>query len=184
MALLRKTDPVGLDLRIDQFQRPQFVALGFTEDQYQSYPRVYMNEKVIDGKRGHIPEYFTSAGNDYEDVMFNDNYDLSSFFYQHTRTEYDKQTGTVRVSQIIQAQLDRLFGDVPHRFDEELKGMFEDYAIRKFPSRDQFKLVDTFTTIEEVYRDFLTEHIEHDDMHPFYVVRLEYLVRYNPNQQC
>ena len=184
MALLRKIAPVGLDLRIDQFQSRQFASIGFTEDQWQSYPRVYLNEKTINGKRGYIPEFFKSEGADYEEVYFDDSFDLSTFFYQHTRTGYDKQTGTVRVSQIIQAQLDRLFPSAPHRFDEELKGMFEGYAIRKFPSRDQFKLVDTFTTIDEVYRDFLFDHLKYDDMHPFYVVRLEYLVRYNPNEKC
>ncbi len=184
MALLRKTDPVGLDLRIDQFQSSQFTALGFDADDYQSYPRVYVNEiELKSGKRGHIPEYFTSVGNDYEDVMFNDNFNLSSFFYQHTRTGHEKQTGTVRVSQIIQAKLDQLFPSAPHRFDEELKEMFEKFAIN-FRAHDQFKLVDTFTTIEEVYRDFITEQIKYDDMHPFYVVRLEYLVRYNPSEKC
>jgi len=183
MALLRKTDPVGLDLRIDQFQARQFTALGFTEDQFQSYPRVYLNEKVIDGRRGLIPEYFKSAGADYKDVMFDDNFPLSTFFYQNTRTGHDKKTGTVRVSQIIQAQLDILFPSAPHRFDEELKEMFEKFAIG-FVSHDHFKLVDTFTTIDEVYRDFLNEQIKYDDMHPFYVVRLEYLVRYNPNEKC
>jgi len=183
MALLRKVSPVGLDLRVDQFQSRQFTALGFSEDDYQSYPRVYMNEKVIKGQRGYIPEYFRSVGNDYQEVYFDDTFNLSSFFYQHTRTSHDKQTGTVRVSQVIQAQLDKLFPSAPHRFDEELKGMFEKFAI-DFVAHDQFKLVDTFTTIDEVYRDFITEQIDYTDMHPFYVVRLEYLVRYNPNQQC
>jgi len=182
MALIEKTDPVGLDLRIAKFNAYLFNRLGFADDVYVSYPRIYSNMDIIDGKEVLIPEHYVS-GNDYKNVAFDDNWNLSSFYYQDTQDAHANQTGTVRVTLIVQAQLDKLYPSAPHRFDEELKGTIEELSNR-YVAYDQFKLIDTFITVDNVYRDFTTSHLEYTDMHPFYVVRFDYLVRYNPNEKC
>lgn len=182
MALIEKTDPVGLDLRIGKFNKYLFDRLGFADDVYESYPRIYSNNVIIDEREVIIPEHYVSA-NDYKNVAFDDTFALSSFYYQDTQDTHAEQVGTVRVSLIVQAQLDKLYPSAPHRFDEELKGTIEQLSNRYF-AYDQFKLIDTFITVENVYRDFTTSHLEYTDMHSFYVVRFEYLVRYNPNETC
>ena len=182
MSLIEKTDPVGLDLRIGKFNSYLFQRLGFADDVYESYPRIYSNEIKIDGRIVMVPEHYIGA-NEYMNVAFDDNFALSSFYYTADQDSHEDQVGTVRVSLIVQAQLDQLYPNAPHRFDEELKGTIESLS-NKYYAYDQFKYVGSFTTIDEVYRDFSTSHLEYDNMHPFYVVRFEYLVRYNPNEQC
>jgi hypothetical protein len=182
MALIEKTNPVGLDLRIAKFNAYLFDRLGFADDVYESYPRIYSNKAIRDGREIVVPEHFIS-GKDYKNVAFDDTFALSSFYYQDTQDTHAEQVGTVRVSLIVQAQLDKLYPSAPHRFDEELKGRIEQLS-NKYYAYDQFKLVDTFITVDNVYRDFTTSHLEFTDMHPFYVVRFEYLVRYNPNETC
>lgn len=182
MALIQKTSPVGLDNRIGQFQAYLFDKLGFTD--HQSYPRMYLNLVEIDGKKGLLPEHFESNIDDYDDVLFDDNYNVSSFFFRVPgNLPSVGGYGTARVAMIFQAQLDKLFPDAPHRFDEELNGMIE-AASFSYNGHDIFQWDTTIVGLEEVYREFTLDHVKFDDMHPFYVVRLEYLVRYDPNEGC
>jgi len=180
MALIEKTNPVGLDLRIGKFNSYLYGRLAFSD--YESYPRIYSNEVKEKGRVVLVPEHYVSR-DDYINVAFDDNFEISSFYYQEDRDTHDEQTGTVRVSLIVQAQLDKLYPSAPHRFDEELKGTIEQIS-NKYYAYDQFKLIGTYTTVEQVYKDFTTSHLEYSNMHRFYVVRFEYLVRYNPNEQC
>lgn len=184
MSIVRKTDPVGLDLKIDQFQSYLFETLGFTDEQYESFPRAYLNLKEIDDKKVLIPEHFESNIDDYNDVLFNDSHDVSSFFFRVPGSLPSiGGYGTARVAMIFQAQLDKLFPNAPHRFDEELNGLIEKASF-DFNGHDTFKWETTIVGLEEAYREFNLDHIKYDDMHPFYVVRLEYLVRYDPNERC
>jgi hypothetical protein len=181
MALIQKTNPVGLDLRIQHFQSYLFEKLGLAD--HESLPRVYLNIAETEGKKALIPELFIGK-QEYNEVLFNDNHDVSSFFFRMTeKLPSIGGYGQARVAMIFQAQLDRLFPNAPHRFDEELNGMIEEASFN-YNGHDIFKWETTSVGIEEVYREFNLDQISYDNMHPFYPVRFEYLVRYDPNQKC
>ena len=55
MALIRKTNPRGIDVAIDKLQNYLFIELDNAD--YQSYPRAYKNTK---NNGGVIPENYIS----------------------------------------------------------------------------------------------------------------------------
>jgi hypothetical protein len=181
MSIIARTSPVGIDQKISIFQSFLYEALGFVD--HTSYDRVSLNLKNIGGKVGIVPEHFI-GGIDYKEVLFDDTCDVSSFFFRvPEKAPHSGGMETARVAMVFQAQLDKLFPLAPHRFDEELNGMIEKASF-DFYGHDTFQLVDTVVGLREVYREFALDHIKYDDMHPFYVVRFEYLVRYVPNDSC
>ena len=182
MSLVTLTEPTGLDLAIDRYQKSQYNALGFSD--HESYALAYMNLKNVQGKTGYIPEVF-DGGNDYKDVLFNDGFEVSSFFYREPTTNHKDQVGTVRINQIFQVNLEKLFPTRSDRSNEYFNGLIERHNIYGFNDHDGFKLQKTVVNFEEVYQDFLIEYLnKYDDMQPFYVVRFEYLVRYIPGTIC
>ena len=72
MALIQKTNPVGVDRMIDRLQTLLYDSLGWVE--YDCFPRVYANEYFDSGL---IPEHFEFPRDvdisDYTEVFLNDN---------------------------------------------------------------------------------------------------------------
>jgi hypothetical protein len=181
MALIQKTNPVGLDHRINQFQPFLYKKLNLSD--YESLPRVYLNETEIEGKKGLIPEYF-EGNKEYQDILFNDNHAATSFFFRMpVDSTHENGVETARVALIFQVKLDKLFVDPPHRFDEELNGLVESASIGFF-GYSFFKLDNTVQGIRDVYQEFLIDKIRYTNMQHFYVVRFEFIVKFRPNMTC
>lgn len=170
MANIRKANPVGLDKRIDDFQVYLFDTLGYSN--WECFPRVYMNES----EKGLIPEYYEGT-KEYEDVLYNDRVDLSSFFFRSSREEREDTGFSCDVALVFQADLPKLFSSISHRADEE----FDD-SIRKasenYDLRDEFELVSMEHLINNVYREFNKDKIRQSDMSNRYVVRANYRVHF------
>lgn len=176
MALIQKTNPRGIDIKIDSFQAHLDSALSFTE--WDSYHRVYTNPN--EGSNLLVPERYDAAG-EYQEVFYNDNFDITTwFFVANERPVAPDGYITATVSLIVQANLDKLYPAIAHRADEELNNSFE-IASRSFPGRTEFVLESIWTTIDRVYTEFDKAQILLDDMSKQYVVRFNYKVSYTPD---
>jgi len=181
MALIQKVNPVGLDVKIDSFQSYLFTTLGFSD--WQSYPRIYSIPSGANSEfSGLIPAHFES-GVDYKEVYSDDEYDLSTFFYSDTGVTFENWIGKAKVSLICQVRLDELFPSIDHRADEEFNTLVVN-ASNNYSGYETFNLVNIKKTIREVYREFVTGNIELTNMQPYYTVRFEYDVYYDPKAGC
>lgn len=166
-----KVSPVGIDVAINDFQTHLFNAVGIPE--WEMYPRVYHNPR----KDSMIPEFY-NGDNEYVEVMYNDDYIMSSFFITDTdRDLIIDGHGESNVSLIVQADLRELYPSITHRADEELTNLIHVKSNSFIPS-SWFTLESASFTIDKVYREFDKTRITFDDMSNRYVARFEYKVRY------
>ncbi len=117
MSVISKTNPVGIDIVINDLQELLFTGLtakGWTN--YDSYPRVYKNET----KDGLIPEFYTSKG-DYEEVYFDDRLNALSFWLVDDSVEQQNNPNyTANIKVVFQVNLNKLYNNISHRADEEM----------------------------------------------------------------
>lgn len=119
MALITKISPKGIDLAIDMVQRDIYRALTVSISNYESFARCYVVEK--DGMR--IPTIFNGA--DYLDVLYDEKYNLTSFFHALDDAEYSEGATRQTVDIIFQGNLKKMFPLIPHRADEEFKSLVD-----------------------------------------------------------
>jgi len=174
MALIQKTNPVGVDVQIDEFQVYLYDALGISD--WEMYPRAYFNTKG----NSLTPEHYEGS-EEYDNVMYDDTHDMSSFFITDTTRDiaFDG-LATTQVSLIVQADLPALYPLITHRADEELTNAIHQSSNRYIP-KAWFKLERVLYTIDEVYREFDKSQIRLTDISNRYVARFEYNVRYAAN---
>jgi len=141
---------------------------------YESYPRAYKNPLGEDT----IPEVYV-GGNEYEEVLFNDKFNVTSFFLvddnvTNNNGPGEEATYTQGISVIFQANLAALYPSITHRADAELHD-------------DIFKAFNSFTTdvqgvstgLDNVYSDVtVLENIEFTDMSDFHVVKFNVNIDY------
>lgn len=161
MSVIRKTTPVGRDILIDHLQLWLYNQLSLTN--YDSYHRVYKN----DTEKGIIPEKYNNNG-DYHEVLFNDDYNATSFFI--TEDEVDNNNGAFSsdVSIIFQVNLSKVYPSITHRADEEF---INDVSLLLKRERFGFEFVNIQTGIDNVYREFNKTDIKWDNIGEFFVVR-------------
>jgi len=167
MALIQKTNPVGIDRQINRLQELIYNSLGWSE--YDCFPRVYANEYFDTGK---IPEHFDFPRDvdisDYTEVFLNDNIYAQSIILVDDNRDYNHQF-TSKVNLIFHVNLNDLYPAIDHRADEECHIQVMN-AISKVP----FVTVDRLVTgIRNVYSDMRIGNILDSDMHPFHCFKLE-----------
>jgi len=180
MAKQQRISPVGVDKAIAAFQDYLYSTAkigGVLISDWESYDRVYKNPKAARGS-ALIPEHFT-GGKDYQEVFYNDNFSLTSFFIMDEDSEFENGQMIADVSLIFQANLDELYPTIAHRADEELRNLFI-HLSQKYYSFDSFQFINLETTIDSVYREFEREQIRLEDMSEKHCFRLNYEVRYTP----
>lgn len=185
MALNRKDTPVGLDLEIDKIQ--VLIYNYFTTNScvkgdysnYESYHRAYKNEKVKDDAvTGPFADKFVT-GIDYQSVFTNDNFGISSFFIANDNEEPVTKTRKKRtISIIFQVNLDKVYGQVPHRADEEFHNEISN-ALRGL--KKPAELLDSVVRIDNVYSEFERDQLKKKlhDMQPYHVFRQDIEVQYD-----
>ncbi|HDZ04836.1 hypothetical protein LCGC14_0370730 [marine sediment metagenome] len=183
MSLVLKDNPVLVDIQVNNLQKHLFTDLttkaSWTD--YQSYPRVYVNVNGLDI----IPEHYLES-NEYEDVFFDDSFNVSSFFLVNPTREYDANSFTSEISIVFQGKLDQLYPGVLHRADEE---MHNDIFLAINRSDAMFELESFVTGRDNVYTGLtlsaeLSERISQDDMSDFHFVRFNLSVEYDENDVC
>lgn len=180
MALNRKDTPVAVDKQIDNIQVLLWNELtteangDFSE--YESYHRVYKNEETNNVKA----ESFVT-GNDYKDVFMDDSVNVSSFFISDdtlTIVEGHKNRFSQVVSVIFQANLKKLYPNIPHRADEEFRNEISNALSNiKKPS----VVLSMVKGIDNVYSEFDRIKIKEKqhDLQPYHVVRVDIEVTYD-----
>ena len=180
MALVLKINPVGIDIVIDKIQQRTFANLtapgiGWTD--YESYHRAYKNPRE---KNSVIPEVYTSNG-DYTEVLFDDNFNVTSFFLVNDKRTLSKEFSWEQdISIIYQAKLNKIYPNTPHRADEEMHVDIIN-SIRNAHFEDNMKSITT--GINNVYselkiQDRIKECVRLDDMSFFHVVKVDLTVFY------
>lgn len=172
MALIQKTNPVGLDREIDDFQVYAYAKLGFSD--WACYPRVYAVPNR--DQKGLIPAHFDS-GIDYTEVFSDDRVNVSSFFFRSSDVKRVDKGYQCDVAWIFQCDLPALFPLIQHRADEELASLVcqasNDYAMES-----RFEYQSTEYGINNVYREFDKTQVKLDDLSDRHVVRFNYKVYY------
>jgi hypothetical protein len=179
MALIQKTNPKGVDFMIDAMQSrvyDKLIAKGWSN--YESYPRAYANVK----KGGTVPEFYLGE-NEYQEVLMNDKFSVTSFFLVDNARSFDKESGqfTQTVSMIFQADIRKLFPTVSHRADEE---MHEDiFGSLKLINNKNF-LTTLIVGVDDVYSSLsipaeYIERVQMDDISNYHVCRLDFSIPYN-----
>ena len=167
----QRTNPKGLDVAIIRFQNHLETKLAFSN--WDNFDRAYLNEK---NPTGLVPEYYDADG-EYQEVLYNDTVDISSFFFRSSKVEKVETGYECDVALIVQCDLPSLFPSITHRADEELARMFE-LASDNYHLDDDFELVDVEYLINNVYREFDKKQVQFDDISNRHVVRFNYRVRY------
>lgn len=172
--VVRKTDPVGIDLIIDMIQTKIDEITFKAGSTWNNYHRAYKNPVKTRDRNGLVPELFVN-GIDYRDVLMDDTIDLTTFFIVSDRRPVNNGIITTEISLIIQAsKLDNLI-DSPHRADEEINSMF----IGKLnKSISKIKLTGIEHGIDNVYREFVRTKIKLNDMNQRHVARFNMEVTY------
>lgn len=167
----RKTNPVGVDAVIDEFQTK--LSTLFDGVDWVIYPRIYPNPKKI-SLRSKVPEFFEDS--EYLETFMDDRHVLTSFFLVSSERPYSNGIFTTNISLVCQvSDLDSIFPSVQHRADEE----FNRTIINKL--RNMYEYLGMTTEIQNVYREFDKEEVRIDDMNRFYVVRFNFNVDYYYN---
>lgn len=163
MAIIRKSNTVGRDKPIDNLQAYLFSKLAFTN--WQSYPRIYKNPK--DGTL--IPEKYTEGG-EYEEVYFDDNVNVSSFFVASDEVLNDDNFAySTNISIVFQVDLNKVYPSVTDKRPDELFNNDVSFWLNRNPNG--FKFQGFVTGINQVYSGLNIEKPKLDDMSNFHVVR-------------
>jgi len=119
--LVQKVNPVGIDRIIDQMQVRMFNKINVSE--WANYPRSYKNFKRKN-RNSKLPEIHIGNG-EYEDVLFNDRFNLTTFFVESDTVEaLNSGMNRQDLALIIQANLSNIYPLDERRNDEELRILF------------------------------------------------------------
>ncbi len=174
MAIVTRTNPVGIDLEIQKIQSTLFNGLtsrGWAS--YESYDRAYVNPK----SGGTIPEIYT-ANNEYKEVLLDDTFTASSFFLVDPTRRENGGLLTQTISVIFQADVVKLFPAITHRADEEM----HNDIIGSLQEWEGY-LSSVITGVSGVYSaleipDGYDNTVSKDDMSNYHVVKIDLEIPY------
>ena len=170
MGLIRKNNPKGVDCWIDFVQNKLYNHLtnvcGWSK--WQSNHRAYINPR----NGSNIPEVYDGNG-EYKEVLYNDNFNITSFFLADDTAPEDN-TGYIQrgVSLIVQMDINRTYPSVRHRADEEAHFDVRN-ALSKIP---QVRDISLLVGQSNVYSEFGINGF--DDMSDCHVFRFNMQASY------
>lgn len=165
-AKYQKTTPEGVDVIIQELQ-DFFVRELFTAKTWNVYGRAYLNEK--DGET--LPEVFN--GKDYEDVLLNDAVSHCFFLLDENRQfESGRVTATLNIYFLLDLSV---ISSLTHRADEEtLQDIIQLLELEPYG----FVLTSFVTGLTAL--SAFGKDTTNDDLQPFFVVRFEGTIIYEP----
>jgi hypothetical protein len=164
--LARKTNPIDIDLIIDQLQVSIDAKLSLMNIDYDIFPRAYKNPKKFDSK-GFIPEF--ELNGEYKECLFNDALSFSSFFVVGDKRDVNEGMVKADLSLIVQCKGSEMFPLTTHRADEEVINMFSNIFNNY---GDGLILNSVETGVNNVYKEFAKENLNFDDIGDYLVVRI------------
>lgn len=184
MSLVQKTDPKGIDFELAKIQTVVYnkltalpAANGYGWTDYNSYERVYLNEK----EGNIIPELYvgdsTATNKDYREIYYDDNHNAESYFVVDSPRPFDERF-TATVGMIFQMDLPSIFPTIAHRADEEAH---RHVLLSLQKAMKTTKISSLITGIDNVYSGLFTDQIKTTDMQPCHVFRFNFEVNYDYN---
>lgn len=188
--LITKTNPVGLDINIQQLQvklhRELIAKWALADDtQFECYGRCYRNKTDT----GYIAEVYQTGG-EYKEVFWNDTLTALSFFGISGSISHDKMSHA-DVHLVFFANLSKLAlkdkaGNViVHRADEELR-----QSVLQVIGKSSFDFIldSVELWLENVLRDYpgsrRDDRLKAVDMHPVHCFRVNLKIFFDPNKNC
>jgi hypothetical protein len=186
--LVIKTNPVGIDIPIQQFQTDLYavliekLGLSSTPDLYKCYGRCYRNKK----KDGYVAENFTGTNDKYEELYYDNKLAVISFF---------GLSGSIKNTPLQQVEVHLVFfvniNKIPvllsinHRGDEELHKIVAQ-AVNTGAYGFSFTSMDFY--LENVLKEYpgsiRDERLKFVDMHPSHCFRLNFTLDFDINKNC
>lgn len=185
MSLTLKTNPVGVDKKIDQLQRNLFSKLieiwKFDGEKYKCTPRCYRNQK----ETGYVAELFVGL-NDYEEVYYDDRVSATSFFGLG-QTEVITEPGNMTVADVhlifsVNAQEVK---PIPanQRNDEEIRIDVQS-IIDTYGTSNGWIIKKITSGLDKILTEYpgsrVSEGLKYKDMHPFLWFRFDMQLYYQP----
>jgi hypothetical protein len=177
-----KTNPVGIDKRIDSLQKAFYSSLikkwNIPESKYNCYARCYRNQS--DGNNW-LAEVFD--GTDYTEVYFNDNVSVVSFFgigNESAISQDGVMTGNVHILFFVNLK------DIKpgiERNDEEAR-IDVQKVIETFGEAHGFLITKQIIGIDKILNEYpgtrKSEGLKFRDQHPLHCFRFDTQVFYQP----
>lgn len=177
--IITKTNPVGIDKKIDTFQRVMYSSLikTWNTSKYNCYPRCYRNQTAD----GYAAEMFT-GGVDYQEVYIDDTVSASSFFGIGQEQQVVDGQKVANVHLIFSVNLKEIKPG-PQRNDEEVKIDVE-RLIQSIGLSHGWQITKETTGIDKILNEYpgskKTIGLKYKDMHPFFWFRYDMNVYYDP----
>lgn len=169
--LIQKVKPIGVDFVIANIQTKIYDYLvnrkGFTK--YESYERAYLNEdkaEIYIGK------------NEYKDCLFNDKFNVTSFFLADEKREFDyeKTRGfNHEISIVFQCNLSKLYPTILHRADEEFN---KDCFNALYSAYGGLVINEVVTGLKNVYEGLGTDLLTNSDISNFHILKINFNINY------
>lgn len=177
------TSPIGIDARVRALQTDLFnelIALWDIEStEFESYPLCHRNYRK---DTGYIPEYLTSNGKDYIDVLHNDKTPILSFFgFDNEPIRHDGVNHeTASIHLVIFVDL-KAFKSNANRADIDIRRDFYNILRR---NQYGFELQDEAIGIDNVLQEYsgatTSRMYKAADMRPYHSFRFNLTCTYNP----
>lgn len=180
MGLIQRDNNYGVDVPIDRFQFDLYQSLSTEFGNWDSYPRVYKNERKKDNTDYITAEHAIDNQFDYLSVLYNDNKDMVSFFFKDNESSIDYVIGKTTVSFIVQCDLNKIYPTETNRADERLKRDI----LTEISRQPYFNVIRTIDGVESVYREFRKDELMYSNISPRHIVRFDIEVDYNYNCCC
>lgn len=184
--LITKTNPVGIDVAIQQLQTFLHKHLvskwGLTGDDdplYKCYGRADRNKK----DSGYVAEVYTGGlgGVDYTDVYWDDSLKAISFFGTGSKTTFEVKN-KVEVHLVFFVNVAKLKPSVAHRADEEVRNEIQQLFGNTLHG---FSLESIELWLENVLREYPGSRRDQRlivvDMQPVHCFRLNLTLLYKPS---
>ena len=184
MSLVTKSNPVGIDQKIDMLQKALFSSLikvwNIGASKYTCTPRCYRNQT----KDGYVAEMFT-GGKDYEELYINDQVSATSFFGigQNEIIQPDRMK-VASVHLVFSVNLNEL-KPIPsgQRNDEEVRLDVQE-VLDTYGAAHGFLVTNQITGIDKILAEYPGSRrdagLKYKDMHPNHWFRFDLQIFYQP----
>lgn len=187
--LITKTNPVGIDQRIQKLQTLLHSRLtelwgidvndATANKSVEFYGRCYRNKK----NNGYIAEVY-DGNKEYKEVYWNDSLKAISFFGISSKEDYDVGHAA-DVHLVFFVDLKALKQEIAHRADEEVR-----MDVKKLFGKSLlgFSYISMEIGLENVLREYQgsyrDERLKAVDMHPIHCFRVNLRLMYDINKNC
>ena len=172
--VIRKTNPVGLDVVIDKIQTALENNLDWA-NLLTIYPRCYVNIREFEGNRERTIEHYEN-GQDYTNLIHAEN--NKCFFVETSNaTPRDAVRFNTTLELFFTLELPVIKADVMHRADAEVHAD----VLNELKKLQEVTVNELVTGINDVYSGF--PYRDTDDQQPYHCFKVQMEVYYDPLQK-